>query len=271
MNVSGTALGLGLLLLWLFFGGIVEILSLFVFRRLGYSERGAKVGSRALGLIAWLLPLALLVALGSRIIRGRTRRMALLFSTDFSCPTVGIDLDRLKRQITAIIAEAEKEYGPRDLRFSICQLVFQRTGSTARGDSSVSADTPGSNRLIIYLANSCRDNDVDRAYLLAHECVHLLSYVPNDEITWLEEGACEDFALSVIRRHFATQDAPKADARYADAHALVRQLIKICPRAIRAARAKEPSLSRVSAELLLKVCPSCPAQLAQSLVRRFSG
>jgi hypothetical protein len=171
----------------------------------------------------------------------------------------------------AIMSEAEMEYGQRDQRFSICQVFFHSANSAKGRDASVSAEAPGSNRLIIFLADACRTHEVTRACLLAHECVHAMSYVPSGEINWLEEGVCEDFASLYVRRHFPQHKVPMAHPRYADAHVSVRRLIDRCPASIRALRAMEPSLSRVSVKLLTQVCPDCPTDFVETLLRKFSA
>jgi hypothetical protein len=115
-------------------------------------------------------------------------------------------------------------------------------------------------------------NDICTWRQLAHDCVHLLSPTGNGHTTCLEEGLAVHFELSCMREEFRpgtwkgnltfTSDCPALN--------MVEQLLDIEPSAIKLLRAHEPTISRISAELIVNVCPLVPRDLAIQLAAPFS-
>lgn len=113
-------------------------------------------------------------------------------------------------------------------------------------------------------------------YMLAHECVHVLSPCDLHSVTVLEEGLATSFAHSYIRDHPAgdwTHNpefwSRSGDHRYDIARALVECFLATRPDAIRRLRSREQFISRISAGLISEIYPEISAFVASSLTARF--
>jgi hypothetical protein len=102
------------------------------------------------------------------------------------------------------------------------------------------------------------------------ECVHLLSPVPGLRVTILEEGLAQHFGERYLAEKCAEQWPPSGQANYDAACALVRELIGHDSEIIRKMRASEPIISRITAPLILRHCPSFDHDKAKTLAAVFA-
>jgi len=115
-------------------------------------------------------------------------------------------------------------------------------------------------------------NDICTWRQLAHDCIHLLSPPGNGHTTCLEEGLAVHFELSYMLEEFRSGTWEGNLTINSDCPALkmVQQLLDIEPSAIKLLRVHEPTISRISAELIVNVCPLVSLDLALQLAAPFS-
>lgn len=113
-------------------------------------------------------------------------------------------------------------------------------------------------------------------YMLAHECVHLLSPADINTVTVLEEGLATSFAHSYIRDYPAGDwdHSPEfwshsGDQRYDVARALVECFLSTRPDAIQRLRERERVISNIGANLITEIYPGVSAFVASCLTARF--
>lgn len=192
-----------------------------------------------------------------------------LFSEGFESETCCSAMWR--EEILCTLGAAEAAFGRRDNSFTIRCVAKGRTGKNRiemgrGGDSGIASD-----QVIIRLEKRCWRDGEYRTAVLAHEVVHLLNPTLVCNVTYLEEGVAEHFALMHFRSRYGRNWAEKnAEPLYRTALEDVQRLTKIDPLAIVRIRGKTGwSLSEVKASDLLLACPTCPSQLARRLTRRF--
>ncbi|PYE49955.1 hypothetical protein [Deinococcus yavapaiensis] len=121
--------------------------------------------------------------------------------------------------------------------------------------------------VIVQLSHLTR-GAVDLDYQLAHEAVHLLRPPFELRASVLEEGVATWFATQVVREDHAC--APQPDTlEYARALELVAPLLDRDAAGIARLRARNASLSAVTAEDILAVWPEVGESLAHLLARPF--
>ena len=124
-------------------------------------------------------------------------------------------------------------------------------------------------RTEVRLPLRCEFDYLLACYHLAHEAVHLLSPVRYDEITTLEEGIAVIFARDYLRETFQFEFPAPSDRRYAGAFTLAERFLAPRPDAILRLRAQEPSISRITTDLIQQAYPEVPDSLCFSLVTPF--
>lgn len=112
---------------------------------------------------------------------------------------------------------------------------------------------------------------------LTHECVHLL-YPPETRSSDLEEGVSNWYQKKWVQKcPDLFPDWAKADDRYCvgrwssydDAFSMVKQMIATDGNIIKRLREREPSLSRITAKLILKEAEGIDVERAKALAKRF--
>jgi hypothetical protein len=104
-----------------------------------------------------------------------------------------------------------------------------------------------------------------RRFQLALEGFHLLSPVPRPEVTFLEEGLSQLFALEET-----VGLLPSDDPNYRKAHDLCESLENTCGNDIvRRLRERQPYISRITPADILALCPLFPAEDAEALCDRW--
>jgi hypothetical protein len=107
-----------------------------------------------------------------------------------------------------------------------------------------------------------------RRYQLAQEVLHCLSPVPPQELTALEEGLSQVFALSLSEGVGILKTNPK----YAKARELCESLAKTCGADIirRLRDEKQRYISRLTSANVLELCPAFPPEDAELLCNPWS-
>jgi hypothetical protein len=165
-----------------------------------------------------------------------------------------------------MLSEAEELYGPRDMTWTPIGVEFF--------DSSVPHIWfPGNRNHVavrLTLATLC---DLNAAlWQLAHETVHILGPVKVGNANNLEEGVATHFALNVScytdnsRVPLFRQNLGRP---YHSALQDCEVLLQMDRGIIKEMRKKQSYLSRITAEDILDVLPSCNRALAERLASRF--
>jgi hypothetical protein len=111
-----------------------------------------------------------------------------------------------------------------------------------------------------------KENDRAQACLqLSHELVHVLSQMPAGTPTRLEEGLATHFSeCYVSEKYRATYDSSRS---YAEAKDDTRKLLALNPQVIGEIRTVQPVISLISADDIMRACPTCPPELAARLAK----
>ena len=179
----------------------------------------------------------------------------------------------LASRLGHMIAEAERQYGPRDPSYTIVGVEFEETGPRIW--------YPGDRRhVVVQLGTSCLDHPDRAMYQLAHEALHLLFPTGGSNANNLEEGLATHFQLAYMKEHLeqdwddpANFEPGDPDTKNRDGYTLAlaatRKLLKLKPEVIRELRRKQPTLSKVTAADIRAACLGCPHDLADFLAEKF--
>lgn len=160
--------------------------------------------------------------------------------------------------------QAEQRFGPRDPRWFFCGITFIEGGPHLY----FPANRPF--HVGIQLGTSAASYPHQAYFQLAHEVAHLLG--PNPAIQnaiFLEEGMCTSFQVEMARA--IGMDEFGDLGTYAEALALVQDLLALDPAAIRKLRELHKDLSELDAGKLHLILPDVPEDLATRLTRQFPG
>lgn len=179
------------------------------------------------------------------------------------CPGMSYD-----ERLAHMLSIAEQSYGPRTHRRTILPVGFHADLPQVFYPSSTTVE--------IRLPFNYKAERENSCYMLAHECVHLLSPCDIHSVTVLEEGLATSFAHSYIR-DYSTGDwvhspdfwSHSGDQRYDVARALTECFLATRPDAIRRLRSREQFISTINAELIAELYPEVPMFVARSLAARF--
>ena len=167
----------------------------------------------------------------------------------------------LASRLGKLIQLAESKFGPRDPNYTPLGFEFSNDGPRVW--------YPGNCRHVLIQINSAHAKDLPQAcYQLAQECIHLLSPTGGKHANYLEEGVSIVFATTYVKDQFHF-DMVQPNAKYAEAAKLADQLLALDLDVVRKVRAVQPSFSQITAANILNVCPSCPPDLADRLLRPF--
>jgi hypothetical protein len=122
--------------------------------------------------------------------------------------------------------------------------------------------------IVIRLNSACANDPPQACYQLAQECIHLLAPTGGSHANYLEEGLSIVFAGRYVKQQFHF-DMSEPNPKYAEAAQLVDRLLALDADVVRKVRAIQPSFSQITAANILNVCPSCPPDLADRLLRPF--
>lgn len=164
-----------------------------------------------------------------------------------------------------ILNEIEKNYGKRDPIFTI--LGIELTKKTI--PQIWFPNNCG--HIIIQITDNCIKDMAEAVFQVAHEAVHCLNPVLFGQATVLEEGLATYFAINYTNEHFPEKNTKPSDHRYQTAESMVRKLLDGRPKIIRHLRSIEPSLSKITKDLLLEIHPELAPELAGQVTQSFAN
>lgn len=156
---------------------------------------------------------------------------------------------------------AETQFGPCDLSYTILGIEFIA--------SAPKIWFPGDCRhIIIQLGLECIDSMIRACWQLAHESIHLLAPTGTANVNVLEEGLAARFQNVYIQERFAMEPHPHMPG-FAEAAALVTELLALDPQIIKTIRQEEPVISHVTASQIRSHYQAVSLELAEALTQRF--
>jgi hypothetical protein len=167
----------------------------------------------------------------------------------------------LTSRLGDMLNKAEETYGIRNRSFTILGIEFKANNPQIW--------YPGNcKHVAIQLTPDAATNMMQGCYQLAHECVHLLSPNESSQANILEEGLATFFAHKYVEEEFGNSIKSTIQS-YEIARQMVWKLLTIDPYAIKALRAIESTISKITAEQILMLYPSLGATTAQALEYPF--
>lgn len=167
----------------------------------------------------------------------------------------------LARRLGDMLYKAEEEFGQRDQSWTVLGIEFE--GSTP----CLWFPKPGKG-IVIKLGESALDNTVTACYQLAHECIHLLSPCGSSVVPVIEEGLATVYSESYIA-HALSYQYNTPEVPYANAAALVRELLSIAPGAIAKLRSVEPAFTKLTEQTFVEAGVEAPTSLIAKLLSPF--
>jgi len=163
-----------------------------------------------------------------------------------------------------LLGVAEEMFGPRNLDYTLLGIEFSHF------EEGIKYQNDGKNITIQLKLSSLRERHLVRSQL-ARECIHLLSPTGKKDANVLEEGLAVYFEEYYTHKAFNSvgQDFGLRNDNYTSALRSVERLVGIQPDAVKLIRAHEPTIARISGELIVTVCPAVPPDLANGLAERF--
>jgi len=175
----------------------------------------------------------------------------------------------LASQLGCMLRLAESRFGPRDNSYTILGMEFIDDGPRCW--------FPGNyGNVVIQLGTQCLLQPDRACFQLAHEAIHLLSPTGRRKANVLEEGLASHFQASYMANHYPSNWPRSAIdwnrfqcESYAQAKRLVEEVLDGYPDAIKWLRATEPTLSRITSEMIVVACRGVQQETAASLAARF--
>lgn len=157
---------------------------------------------------------------------------------------------------------AEEQFGPRDHSYTILGIEFVADGPRIW--------YPGNCRHIaIQLSLDALHDEICACYELAHETIHLLSPTGTAHTTVLEEGLATYYSRQYLQEHLYTDWSSSGEKNYDFACEMITSLLSEEPQAVKKLRVTEPSLSKISNDLIMAHCPSLKNRVGRSLAAKF--
>jgi hypothetical protein len=162
-----------------------------------------------------------------------------------------------------MLDKAESKYGVRDKSYTILGVELTPVGNPYiwyRGENE--------KQVIIRISKRCK-NDMDFAvFQVSQEIIHCLSPAVGQTANVLEEGLATHFANEYYKScGYKKWSIDKK--RYIDALELVNKLFLIDSDIIKKLRQIEPTISKISKDLILATNSKIPSDLAESLADIF--
>ncbi len=164
-----------------------------------------------------------------------------------------------------IIKIAETLYGKRDASYTLLGVEL-----TKKKNPQIWFPNYGdSKNIVIQITENCL-NDMDRAvFQVAHEAIHCLAPVKNNEVSVLEEGLATLFAIDYCTKNNHGKHWNAQKKEYVTAQKWVEKLIETDKHIIKKLRDLEPSFSKINKSLILKINPNVPEFLITALTKPF--
>ena len=156
---------------------------------------------------------------------------------------------------------AEERFGSRDTSYTILGIEFEADGPQIWYPENCK-------HIAIQLTPDTATHMVKGCYQLAHECIHLLAPTGGRDANTLEEGLATFFAHKYVQDAFRVA-MPATMPSYEIARQHVARLLAIDGNAVKRLREAQPTISKITAEQILSVCPSLEAEVAEALAARY--
>jgi hypothetical protein len=156
----------------------------------------------------------------------------------------------------------ERQFGGRDQTYTILGIEFQEDGPRIWYPCNC-------RHVVVQLNSQCANDYFEALFELAHECVHLLSPTGKSDANVLEEGLATLFSLRYRTQDLGQTQFKITDPRYISASRAAEQLLDIDPNAVVKLRKNEPTISRITADQIIKQYPGVSESLAGQLTSRF--
>ncbi|GAB9109794.1 hypothetical protein [Bradyrhizobium diazoefficiens] len=167
----------------------------------------------------------------------------------------------LTSQLSELLAEAERRFGPRDMSWTPVGIEFC-------GDIP-HLWYPGNRRHVSIILTDLARQDICRAlFQLSHEVIHLLAPTGGVGAPVIEEGLATLFSNEISARH--RLNVFYNVASYIEAADLTRKLLDAYPDGIRRMREKEITFKNFKPSLVSEMCPDFPADIAERLCQPFA-
>lgn len=157
---------------------------------------------------------------------------------------------------------AEEKYGERDKNYTLLGFEFCAGIPQIWYPDSCK-------HIIIQMSLECLTEIERGCYQLAHECIHLLSPLGKRSANILEEGLATYFSGWYMQEKKSANRWHSGLDSYTHAERLVTQLLALDPNAIKVLRQEEPTISKISSQLILKYYPTLPEETAIKLAEPF--
>ncbi len=167
----------------------------------------------------------------------------------------------LARRLGDMLYKAEEEYGQRDQSWTVLGVEFE-------GVTPCLWFTKPGKGIVIRLSESALNNTVTACYQLAHECIHLLSPCGSPVVPVIEEGLATVYSERYIA-HALSYSYNTPEVPYANAAALVRELLSIAPDAIAKLRSVEPAFTKMTEQTFIEAGVEAPTPLIEQLLSPF--
>ena len=123
--------------------------------------------------------------------------------------------------------------------------------------------------MIIQLSLSSQTNLPCALFELAHEAVHLLSPQGKQVANHLEEGLATFYSWHYMKKTLNLDYSHHGTKKYQTAALMVQKLLSLRADFFIEARKFEPIISKISASLILQLCPDFDEDMAQILTSSF--
>jgi hypothetical protein len=179
--------------------------------------------------------------------------------------------DSLAWRLGEMLFFAEDLFGERDRSFTFLGFEVVENGPRLQHGPY--------NNMIIQLHPKTLEDPTEAYYEMAHECVHMISPIPTQSPSILEEGLAVIFSAKYLREVMGItrtppavilfDDLPAVTRSYYEASFLAGQLLSFDLYGIKAMREKQPIISKISKDLILEHCPTLPEPVAERLAEPF--
>lgn len=168
----------------------------------------------------------------------------------------------IKELFDEILNEAEKLYGRRDVSIILDKITIHEKDYpeiVPSGDTNVT----------IYLTKECKENLTFASYQLSHEIIHFLkpSFFSGSSANYLEEGVAVYFSINFTKSNYGEINI--SNPNYKKANDLVVELLSYDENIIFRLRKLKESLSLITSEDILSICPLIPKKLTDEVCEKF--
>lgn len=176
----------------------------------------------------------------------------------------------LASMLGLMLRHAEARFGPRDLTYTVLGVEFA-------GEKPQCWYPGNCKHIVIQIGKACLTEPDRACFQLAHEAVHLLSPTDTRNSNVLEEGLAAHFQVWFMQYQYPSNwqrsgtDWSRFECRsYVEAKEAVERLLAVDTDAVKKLRAIEPTISRITPNLIRRLYPALPQETTDILGSKFS-